>query len=184
MLDPGNHYRITDFVTTVANDPEARSAGHPFDLIVLALDINVLSEEAFAIQHEGDEYFKGCNLNAWKVWYCLDNDNTRFQWADTTNGKGVIYRLIDEWNNDCPYDFKNVQFKRYKVIDNSDGGILEDLHNTYSGYNGDMSDLDYLNDSVWAFTFSLGDRKSTPSDASKVGYNNQKIGDGYGMKGY
>jgi len=25
-------------------------------------------------------------------------------------GRGVIYRLIDEWNNDCPYDFKNIQF--------------------------------------------------------------------------
>lgn len=28
------------------------------------------------------------------------------------NGKGVIYRMIDEHNNDCPYDFKNIQFKR------------------------------------------------------------------------
>ena len=26
-------------------------------------------------------------------------------------GKGVIYRMIDEWNNDVPYDFKNIQFK-------------------------------------------------------------------------
>ena len=25
-------------------------------------------------------------------------------------GKGVIYRMIDEWNNDVPYDFKNIQF--------------------------------------------------------------------------
>lgn len=27
-------------------------------------------------------------------------------------GRGVIFRLIDEWNNDCPYDFKNIQFIR------------------------------------------------------------------------
>lgn len=26
------------------------------------------------------------------------------------SGKGVIYRMIDEYNNDCPYDFKNMQF--------------------------------------------------------------------------
>lgn len=26
------------------------------------------------------------------------------------NGRGVIYRLIDEWNNDVGYDFKNIQF--------------------------------------------------------------------------
>ena len=25
---------------------------------------------------------------------------------------GVIYRLIDEWGNDCPYDFKNIQYQR------------------------------------------------------------------------
>ena len=25
-------------------------------------------------------------------------------------GRGIIYRMIDEWNNDCPYDFKNIKF--------------------------------------------------------------------------
>jgi peptidoglycan hydrolase CwlO-like protein len=56
-------------------------------------------------------YFKnlGCNLSAWKIWYSLDNSD-RFAWADVENGKGVIYRMIDEWGNDCPYDFKNIQF--------------------------------------------------------------------------
>ena len=112
-LVPSRYYRITDFVTTVANNSGARSAGHPFDLIVLAIAPNVLQEKCYAIQHEGDEYFKDCKLAAWEVWYCLDNDTTKYAWADTTNGKGVIYRMIDEWQNDCPYDFKNVQFKRY-----------------------------------------------------------------------
>ena len=112
-LVPSRYYRITDFVTTVANNDNAQSAGHPFDLIVLAIAPNVLQEKCYAIQHEGDEYFKDCKLAAWKVWYCLDNDTTKYAWADTTNGKGVIYRMIDEWQNDCPYDFKNVQFKRY-----------------------------------------------------------------------
>ena len=27
-------------------------------------------------------------------------------------GTGVIYRLIDEWSNDVPYDFKNIQYVR------------------------------------------------------------------------
>lgn len=27
-------------------------------------------------------------------------------------GTGVIYRLVDEWNNDVPYDFKNIQYRR------------------------------------------------------------------------
>ncbi len=118
QLRPGHHYRITDFVTTVANDAEARSAGHPFDIILLATDAGTLSEEARAIVNESNaEYFATANLAAWKVWYCLDNDASRFQWADETNGRGVIYRLIDEWQNDCPYDFKNVQFKRYAITE-------------------------------------------------------------------
>ena len=111
-LIPGRWYRITDFVTTVANDPKAQSAGHPFDIIVLASDKNKLQEECYAIQHKGDTYFANCNLAAWKIWYCLDNDNTKYIWADTVNGKGVIYRMIDEWQNDCPYDFKNIMFSR------------------------------------------------------------------------
>ena len=59
-------------------------------------------------------YFASSNLSAWKLKYCLDNDTTRFAWADSTNGKGVIYRMIDEFNNDVPYDFKNIQFKHPK----------------------------------------------------------------------
>ena len=58
-------------------------------------------------------YFNGANLAVWQIWYSLDNDTERFAWADEANGKGVIYRMIDEWNNDVPYDFKNIQFKRY-----------------------------------------------------------------------
>ena len=130
-------------------------------------------------------YFQNSNLSAWKVWYCLDNDTSRFAWADDTSeqqirdyeedvwfvrdpskdyfdgkfawfnsdvevliytdtpnpkvggiiyddhnqlytgnlitaikgfGRGVIYRLIDEWGNDCPYDFKNIQ-KYEHIVD-------------------------------------------------------------------
>ena len=37
------------------------------------------------------------------------------------NGKGVIWRMVDEWGNDCPYDFKNIQFKRWAVTGLSKG---------------------------------------------------------------
>ena len=158
-LKPSQYYRITDFVTTVANDEEARSAGHPFDLIILATDKNKLQEECYAIQHKGDTYFANCNLAAWKIWYCLDNDTTKYMWADTVNGKGVIYRMIDEWQNDCPYDFKNVQYKRYRVNDNSTNGELANLDGTYIGYNGAMTGLSIANnaDFIWAYTFTHKD---------------------------
>ena len=111
QLIPGQQYRITDYQCTTSQSG-TQSAGHVFDIIVRADSENKLNEEAFAIQHEGDEYFANSDLNAWQIWYCLDNDTTQFKWADKTNGKGVIYRMIDEFDNDCPYDFKNIQFYR------------------------------------------------------------------------
>ncbi len=117
QLIPGQWYRITDYITTVANDSEAQSIEHPFDILVQAIDINTLSEEAKAIKSERDTdgYFSDSDLNAWKIWYSIDNDTTRFAWADDVNGKGVIYHMIDEHNNDLPFDFKNIQFKRYAI---------------------------------------------------------------------
>lgn len=169
-LVAGQWYRITDYMTTVANDTEARSAGHPFDLLVMATSSNTLSEEAKAIKSSRDSngYFADANLNAWKVWYCLDNDTTRFQWADVENGKGVIWRMIDEWQNDCPYDFKNVQFKRYCVYDDSPHGELEALDGQYYGYNGDMNNvhIDDEYDFVWAYTFTLIDENDDYVDYS------------------
>ena len=108
-LKPGQQYRITDYVTTTSQ-AGTQSAGHQFDVIVTADSENTLNEEARACIHEGDTYFSdaGAKLEAWKIWYCLDNDAERFAWADAENGKGVIYRMIDEHNNDCPYDFKNI----------------------------------------------------------------------------
>ena len=111
QLVAGTWYRITDYNCTTIQEG-TRSAEHPFDVIVRADSENKLNEEAFAIQHEGDTYFTNSKLSAWRLWYCLDNDTTRFAWADETNGKGVIYRMIDEFNNDIPYDFKNIQFLR------------------------------------------------------------------------
>ena len=194
-LIAGQWYRITDYMTTVANDMEARSAGHPFDLLVMAINEDTISEEAKAVKslRDSNGYFDNANINAWKVWYCLDNDITRFQWADTENGKGVIWRMIDEWQNDCPYDFKNVQFKRYKVTpttpvpdDVEEQQSLAELDGTYIGTNAEMKSLtveDY-DDFVWVYTFSLGDRLSTPVDASLMGYVNNEQGEGYGYKGY
>lgn len=108
-LVAGMQYRITDYACTTTQE-NTQSAGHPFDIIVTADSANTLNKEARAIQHEEDTYFADCELSAWKLWYCLDNDTTRFAWADSANGKGVIYRMIDEWNNDVPYDFKNIMY--------------------------------------------------------------------------
>ena len=125
QLVKGQQYRITDYVATTTQEG-TRSAGHAFDIIVIALSNSELSEEAKAIAHSGDTYFANCELSVWELKYCLDNDTIRFAWADETNGKGVIYYMKDEWNNECPYDFKNIQFKRYAITNVSTTGYTQD----------------------------------------------------------
>ena len=121
-LVPGILYRITDYVTTLpervnsfTGEVMERSAGHAYDLVVVALSGSVLSENALAMLHDGDEYFAGANLAAWQLKYCLDNDTERFRWLASANGKGVVYWMKDEWGNEASFDFKNIQFKRYTV---------------------------------------------------------------------
>ena len=90
----------------------------------------------------------------------MDNDNTKYAWADTTNGKGVIYRMIDEWQNDCPYDFKNVQFRRYWAngINTAKPGNPKDI--ILQGYYSTSSNADTFtegidtNDYLFLFTFT------------------------------
>lgn len=117
-LIPGCYYRITDYQCTTKQTNTA-SANHQFDIIIQALSENKLSETAFACQHEGDTYFEKSNLSAWELKYCIDNDTTRFAWTNTVTGKGVIYWMKDEFNNECPYDFKNILFTKSGVYENA-----------------------------------------------------------------
>ncbi len=134
-LKPGQFYRITDYVTTTTQE-NTQSAGHVFDVIVLATDVDTLNENAKAIKHEGDTYFANSDLDAWEIKYDLDNDITKYAWADETNGKGVIFYMKDEWNNECPYDFKNIQFKRWAITNITSNtlsiDILQALNNTFN----------------------------------------------------
>ena len=109
QLVPGQLYRITDYVTTT-RQINTQSAEHSFDIIVKTLSENTLSEYAKIKVKENDDYFINNNLNAWEIKYCLDNNTSRFAWADPDNGKGVIYYMKDEYGNEAPYDFKNILY--------------------------------------------------------------------------
>ena len=92
-LVPGQQYRITDYVTTTSQE-RTQSAGHQFDIIVTATSNNTLSEIAGACLHDGDTYFSeaGAKLEAWKIWYCLDNDTNRFAWARSVDSEPDAYK--------------------------------------------------------------------------------------------
>lgn len=106
-LVPESRYRITDFVSTFNESQGVKSAGHAFDLIVTANTESSFYPKAMAAKHEGDEYFANNDLSKWEIWYDFFNDTGKYNYALST-GKGFIYRMIDEYNNDVNYDFKNL----------------------------------------------------------------------------
>ena len=151
-LIPGMQYRITDYTCTTITE-DTQSAGHVFDIIVTADDERTLNAKARAIHHEGDTYFTKSDLAKWQIWYDLNNDPTKYGWTDEANGKGVIYRMIDEYGNDCPYDFKNILFKRWKII-----STHSSLNNEYIGIDGlniNGITIPDENDFKWLYTFSF-----------------------------
>ena len=167
-LTKGSFYRITDYETTTTQE-DTSAASHVFDVIVQALDDHTLSENAQAIQHSGDTYFSESKLEAWEIKYCLSNDSSRFLWADTTNGKGVIYYMKDEFENECSYDFKNILFKRWKITDS----MSRTINNTYTAPHSSsyLPEVTVTSDSIWAYTFSSSETGGTQTDISLDGTN-------------
>lgn len=163
QLISGNYYRITDYHTTTTQEG-TKSADHQFDVIVQAIANNQLDDRAHVAVHSGDTYFakdystKCVNTDLWQIWYCLDNDTNKFLWADTTNGKGVIYRMIDDQGNDIPYDFKNIMFQRYKVTNTTQSSSLSSLYvGTYQGsWLADQGFTLDTDDSIYVYTFTNG----------------------------
>ena len=248
-LIPGQFYLITDYVTTVNEplNPNARSAGHPFDILVRADSTTVLNEQAWAVKHDGDTYFDNARLEAWELKYQLDN----VQWSQiqgtfvtdedngytfqvigditlsgrtykllqgfgmyvedfndyalmetvaegeqiisysgvpeefdpeepdvvgtasgigevTEPGKGTITWMKDEHGNECHYDFKNIQYKRWKATDSVSGRtglggmyMVADIAMTPQGLS-----VEDAEDFIWAYTFSSDENGGEQTDHS------------------
>lgn len=126
-LVPGSKYRITDFVSIYIEGEVYlnKSAGHQFDIIVTAKTNSELYSQASAALHEGDDYFSNCDLSKWELKYNINSKNEI--------GKGEIYYMKDEFDNEANYDFKNCLFK---------------IRNTNSKFLGDTTE-------IYAYTFSF-----------------------------
>lgn len=103
-LVPGCKYRMIDYETTTSQEG-TQAAGHPFDLILTALDEKTLDEKCSAIQSARDTegYFANSDLAAWQVWYTLDND-IKYSWAVPKGLRiGVDFSEWDEGVLNCFY---------------------------------------------------------------------------------
>lgn len=190
QLQKGVLYRITDYTATTSQ-PYTKEANNQFDILVRATSENTLDENANAILHSGDTYFANCKLENWVLKYCLTNDSSRFYWADITDaGKGVIYYLRDEWGNEAPYDFKNIQFQLYKITACPN---VPGLVGKYTFSTSNSSITTDNTDSLWTYTFGAYVSSETKMYDMSVeqskwgndegGYNNtceNKIGEYHG----
>lgn len=127
-LTAGQQYRITDYVTTTAQE-NTQSAGHQFDIIVTADDVDKLNENARATQHSGDTYFANSKLESWELKYCLDNDIDRFSWA-IAGGKYLVCGdeidcAAEDWTGEGHYYIDLGDYKYYYE------GTIEDNGTTY-----------------------------------------------------
>lgn len=180
-LKPGQWYRITNYAPTFqySGSPYTgiiRSGGHRFDILIQATTVTTLSPDAYACRSESDSdgYFRYNDLSKWKLKYALDDPyiedatNSRmFDWADAETDGGIIYGMIDEWGNECPYDFKNIQMKLTGTVQ--------------AGYNGGTGTIPSYNPKAiadnnarydqtgdWFYTFSY-----TLPDGEVVDYTRQ-----------
>lgn len=112
-LIPGMQYRITDYDFTTT-EADTDSAHMPFDIIVTADSESVLNESARAIHHqyaEGEEDpLASRDIAAWKLKYTLENTK-----HSSSDGKGTILWMKDEFRNECYYDFINALFRVYEI---------------------------------------------------------------------
>ena len=155
QLIAGRTYLITDY-STMTIDSETQSAGHDFDIVLKANTTNSFETICSAHLRAGTNYFEEQYISQWILWYNFDNNTDLCSWVDNTC-KGYIYRFIDEYNNDLSYDFKNIQFKRYKIA----SVTYPDNYSSLVGmYLGNKSPFGYTidnNDFVWRYTFVRSD---------------------------
>lgn len=64
----------------------------------------ILTKKIFDVEID---YFSNSNIEAWQLKYTLFNNKYNWTSLDST---GTIYWMKDEFNNECPYDFKNIMF--------------------------------------------------------------------------
>lgn len=118
--------------------------------------------------HTMTQIVKVANPLAWELKYCLDNDINRFTWADSIDGKGVIYHMTDEYGNECSYDFKNIQFKRYMIVGVQNDQV-SDLIGYYLGLPNSMEYTIDATDYKYCYTFSWLNENNDIEDLSIVG---------------
>ena len=129
MLIPGQKYRITDYVATTTVSGTSADTTCDFDIIITAATNSTFFNDCKIVAKNDSSEF-----NDYSIKYEISNDNYKYKWVDPSNGKGVIYNMIDYNNNECPYDFINIAFNGYTTFStglsgfNHNSNMFENIH--------------------------------------------------------
>lgn len=180
-LIPGAMYRITDYAVVLNPNIDFASPGDfEYDIVVTALSTTELSENASAMHHGGSSYLARAKYSAWELKYCLSNDSGEFDWeaGAGNNGKGVVYYLKDEFGNEAPFDFKNILFNRYKIVDGAHENV--DKYGVTEGYGYTVDG----NEAQSMYLFTYSDGNGGFYDASETGMaHGNSVGDSFNNDG-
>lgn len=113
-LKVGQAYIIKDYeCITNPTKTNITSAGHKFSILGFAISNTKLGHDCYALPSYTSNtdvvYFQNADLTKWKIKYDVLCDPSIYPMA-SESGKGWIYEMIDEHNNLCSYDFKNLMF--------------------------------------------------------------------------
>lgn len=183
-LVPGAKYIIDDYgklnesnkLIEQPNEITVRFKGNCMQLLLTAIGPNAFDPEVKVLEYAGLDggylyYNDDPELLQWRVWYDIHNDSEKYAWAlpdGDEDAKGVIYRMIDEFGNEAPYDFKNIQFYAGLIDELDDRSAFMGFNasknqvpeqfknfNTFINIAGQNPWKDYYgDDSRWFYTFS------------------------------
>lgn len=110
-LKPNTEYAIMDYCFTSNQNgqiPMTNKGG--FAVVVRTNENGELKHKARAMYGTLTEEnsFDQRGIERWELMYDIENDTSKYAWADAATGKGVVYYLRDEWNNEAYFDFKTL----------------------------------------------------------------------------
>lgn len=168
-LIPLQYYTITDY-QTVHYIPEtnqnAINSGSTEPLILFATSNNTIDKEVISTQYPEDVIYYDWNENNWLTDTSFGDDVTII-----SGFKGVIYRRYDtKWNNDIPYDFRQVKFRRWNTNDGTGyyNGIYEDS-------DGVTDSNDYIDVLTFNFNIDGYNRGEVQNNVFKLGSDNTTL---------
>lgn len=104
-------YILTDYKPILSNkySETAQSTDSIFGLMLIANTNSTFFHECLAVKLTSNQNSIESVYDL-KILYDFNNDESKYDWIADDIGNGVIYRMIDEYGNDCPYDFYNIKF--------------------------------------------------------------------------